>query len=76
MSGFELSAPEPVFRAIKLADLDLVLVGGHAVSFYAVEYSDRCTESLQYFHLLSKDADLFDSCSDNSRLLLVISELW
>jgi hypothetical protein len=36
VSGFELSALEPVFRAIKLADLDLVLVGGHAVSFYAV----------------------------------------
>jgi hypothetical protein len=33
VSGFELSALEPVFRAIKLADLDLVLVGGHAYRF-------------------------------------------
>lgn len=76
MSGFELSALEPVFRAIKLADLDLVLVGGHAVSFYAVKYVGRCPELLKYFPLLSKDADLIGTVDDGLRLASALRLEW
>jgi hypothetical protein len=76
VSGFELSALEPVFRAIKLADLDVVLLGGHAVSFYAVKYSDRCPELLRYYPLLSKDADLLGTVDDRLRLASALRLEW
>jgi hypothetical protein len=57
VSGFELNALHSVFRAINEANLDLVLVGGHAVSYYAAKYYDRCPELLSFFPLRSKDAD-------------------
>jgi hypothetical protein len=76
VSGFELSALDPVFRAIKLADLDVVLVGGHAVSFYAVKYADRCPELLRYFPLLSKDADLIGTVNDGLRLAAALRLEW
>jgi len=57
VSGFDLSALEAVFLAVERAGLDLILVGGHAVSFYAAKYRDRCPELAEYFPLRSKDAD-------------------
>jgi hypothetical protein len=76
VSGFDLSALDPVFLAIERANLDLILVGGHAVSFYAVKYRDRCPELLRYFPLLSKDADWIGTVEDGMRLASVLRLAW
>ena len=76
MSGFELGALGPVFRAIERANLDLILVGGHAVSFYAAKYGDRCPQLLRYFPLRSKDADWIGTVDDGIRLASALNMPW
>ncbi|MFY9987405.1 MAG: hypothetical protein WAK31_21790 [Chthoniobacterales bacterium] len=76
MSGFDLSALEPVFLAVERTDLDLILVGGHAVSFYAAKYRDRCPELAQYFPLRSKDADWIGTIDDGMRLASALHLIW
>jgi hypothetical protein len=76
VSGFELSALDSVFRAINRANLDLILVGGHAVSYYAAKYHDRCPELLRFFPLRSKDADWIGTVDDGMRLACALHLGW
>jgi hypothetical protein len=76
VSGFDLGALDPVFLAIERANLDVILVGGHAVSFYAANYSDRCPDLLRYFPLRSKDADWIGTIDDGMRLASALRLDW
>jgi hypothetical protein len=76
VSGFDLSALEAVFLAVERAGLDLILVGGHAVSFYAAKYRDRCPELAEYFPLRSKDADWIGTIDDGMRLASALHLTW
>ena len=76
MSGFDLRALEPVFLGIERAGLDLILVGGHAVSFYATKYRERCPELQPYLPLLSKDGDWIGTINDGLRLAATLQLKW
>jgi hypothetical protein len=76
VSGFDLSALQPVFLAIERAGLDVILVGGHAVSFYATKYRQRCPELQAYLPLLSKDGDWIGSINDGLRLAAILQLEW
>jgi hypothetical protein len=71
VSAFDLRALEVVFLAIEQAGLDVILVGGHAVSFYAAKYREHCPELLLYLPLLSKDGDWIGTVDDGMRLAFV-----
>jgi hypothetical protein len=46
------------------------------VSSYAIKYSDRCPELLQYFPLFGKDADLLGTVDDGLRLASALRLEW
>jgi hypothetical protein len=76
VSGFDLSGLEPVFLAIERANLDVILVGGHAVSFYAAKYRERCPDLLAFLPLLSKDGDWIGTVDDGMRLAAALHLDW
>ena len=61
MKLFELSDYVDVLAAVGEADLDLIMVGGNAVSFYAEKYRLTCSELSSLLPVLSKDTDWLGS---------------
>lgn len=65
-----------VLAAIHDDDLDIVLVGGHAVSVYARKYHDQCPQLDSFFPFLSKDADWLGTIDLGMRLAAKLSAEW
>jgi hypothetical protein len=65
---FELSDYVDVPAAVGAADLDLIMVGGNAVSFYAEKYRLTCSELNSLLPVLSKDTDWLGSVEAGMKL--------
>lgn len=48
-----------IFYALQDLDLDIVLVGGQAINFWAINYRDRLPELEQYLPFSSEDIDFY-----------------
>jgi hypothetical protein len=73
---FDLGDYIPVLAAIDNAKLDLILVGGHAVSVYAHKYRPKCPELERYLPFRSKDADWLGSITLGMRLASSLGSEW
>jgi hypothetical protein len=73
---FELSDYVDVLAAVGEADLDLIMVGGNAVSFYAEKYRLTCSELNPLLPVLSKDTDWLGSVEAGMKLANRLQANW
>ena len=73
---FELSDYVDVLAAVGDADLDLIMVGGNAVSFYAEKYRLTCPELNPLLPVLSKDTDWLGSVEAGMQLASRLQVNW
>ena len=76
MKLFELSDYVDVLAAVGEADLDLIMVGGNAVSFYAEKYRLTCSELNSLLPVLSKDTDWLGSVEAGMKLANRLQANW
>ena len=76
MKLFELGDYISVLAVIDTANLDLILVGGHAVSVYAHKYRPKCPELERYLPFRSKDADWIGTIDVGLRLAAALGSQW
>ena len=76
MKLFELSDYVDVLAAVGEADLDLIMVGGNAVSFYAEKYRLTCSELNPLLPVLSKDTDWLGSVEAGMKLANRLQANW
>ena len=76
MKLFELSDYVDVLAAVGEADLDLIMVGGNAVSFYAEKYRLTCSELNSLLPVLSKDTDWLGSVEAGMKLASRLKANW
>ena len=76
MKLFELSDYVDVLTAVGEADLDLIMVGGNAVSFYTEKYRLTCSELNPLLPVLSKDSDWLGSVKTGMKLANRLQANW
>ena len=76
MRSFELEDYSPLLSAIESSELDLILVGGHAVSVYAHRYRRNCPALDVYLPFRSKDADLIGTVASGMQLASRLNSQW
>ena len=76
MRSFELEDYSALLSAIESPELDLILVGGHAVSVYAHRYRRNCSALDAYLPFRSKDADLIGTVASGIQLASRLNVQW
>jgi hypothetical protein len=74
--SFKLEDYSELLAAIESPDLDLILVGGHAVSVYGYDYHRSCPALDAYLPFLSKDADLIGTVASGMQLASRLNAQW
>ena len=76
MRSFELEDYSPLLSAIESPELDLILVGGHAVSVYAHRYRRNCPALDVCLPSRIKDADLIGTVASGMQLASRLNAQW
>ena len=76
MRSFKLEDYSELLAAIESPGLDLILVGGHAVSVYGYDYHRSCPALDAYLPFLSKDADLIGTVASGMQLASRLNAQW
>jgi hypothetical protein len=74
--SFKLEDYSELLAAIESPGLDLILVGGHAVSVYGYDYHRSCPALDAYLPFLSKDADLIGTVASGMQLASRLNAQW
>lgn len=76
MRSFELEDYSALLSAIESPELDLILVGGHAVSVYAHRYRRNSPALDAYLPFRCKDADLIGTVASGTELASRLNAQW